>query len=160
MRELFSAEYLRSVLRYDPHTGGFTWISGKNKGKAAGRSSEYIEIWIRGRLYKAHRLAWLWFYGEWPSGELDHIDCNKLNNKISNLRLSTRSQNCANVRRRVDNTTGFKGVDFHKKSGKFRARISVDKRIRHLGYFDTAAEAHGAYSISAAESFEAFARTE
>lgn len=91
---------------------------------------------------------------------IDHVDGNKLNNTRSNLRLATRSQNGANTTRQVNNTSGYKGVSWHKASGKWSADITKDYRRRHLGVFETPEEAHKAYKAAAMELYGEFARFE
>jgi hypothetical protein len=159
MRESFDAGYLRSIMDYNSETGELFWKRGWRKGRRAGcYSKEYVEIWVDNASYKGHRLVWLWVHGAWPSREIDHIDCNGRNNRISNLRIATRSENCANTRRYVSNSSGFKGVDFHKRTGKFRARIRKDRSLHHLGFFETPEEAFAAYSEAAKHRFKDFAR--
>jgi hypothetical protein len=134
------------------------------KGLTAGDVHErgVRRIGIDGVRYKAHRLAWLHFYGDWPSKVLDHIDGDPSNNAISNLRECSMSQNIANAKRRVDNTSGFKGVyfsNYHKHRRKpWRARLTVKgKKIVTCGY-PTAEEAHERYKELAREHFGEFAR--
>lgn len=92
--------------------------------------------------------------------DVDHIDSNPLNNRRSNLRLATRAQNGANQRKPSTNTSGFKGVSFHKQRKKWGANIRVNDKLRNLGYFDTPEEAHEAYKKAAVEAFGEFARFE
>jgi hypothetical protein len=103
-----TAERLRQLLHYDPERGVFTWLSrpaerswntrfaGTRAGTINGLG--YVVIGILGRRYKAHRLAWLYVHGEWPGRELDHINCDKSDNRIANLRPATRSQNIARIK--------------------------------------------------------------
>lgn len=145
-----TAEQLRLVLHYDPHTGVFRRLiphAGLKRGDVAGgvQSNGYIVIRVHGHQHKAHRLAWLYMTGEWPDSYIDHINMVKNDNRWSNLRLATWAQNQWNTARRADNRSGFKGVGWHKKAGKWSARIKVDGRTRHIGLFVTAIEAHAAY---------------
>lgn len=81
-----------------------------------------------------------------PSGvDVDHIDHNGINNRRSNMRFCTRSENLQNQRKRLDNTSGFKGVHYYKRTGRWRAYIMRDSKERHLGYFDTPEQAYAAY---------------
>ena len=90
--------------------------------------------------------------------QVDHVNSNGLDNRRSNLRLATASQNQHNQRRRCDNTSGFKGVYWHKERAKWRARIKLIGHHKHLGYFDTPEAAHAAY-VEAANRFHGeFAR--
>jgi len=162
-----SAERVRKLFSYDSETGHFYWRAksnnnGANEGDLAGslNGNGYRNIGIDGLSYKAHRLAWLLTKGEWPTGELDHVDGNRSNNAISNLRIATRSQNNSNARRRYNNVSGFKGVSFHKGDKRWRATIYVNKKCRHLGSFLSATEAHAAYCRAARELHGEFARFE
>lgn len=155
-----SVRRLRELLDYDPATGVFTWRLYRGRvaaGSVAGSLDRYgyRQIQIDGKLHLAHRLAWLYVYGEWPSGELDHADGSRDSNGINNLRPATRSQNNANAARRRDNKSGFKGVHFHGPRQRFIARV----QNRHLGYFDAAEEAAAAYKAEANATFGEFAKT-
>ena len=167
-------QYLKSILTYDPETGVFTWKerqdvqwpaqwNGRYPGKLAGSKQVYkhISYWrieINRKIYRAHRLAWLYMTGEWPSQEIDHIDGNGLNNRFSNLRLASHSQNICNSRVRRDNKLGIRGVS--RRGNRFRARIRISGKRIDLGYFDTPEEASVAYQKAAQEHFGEFARTE
>ena len=162
-----SAKYAREILDYDPETGIFRWkwregvskrINARYAGKAAGcvQRVGYVLIGINSRLYQAHRLAWLFVYGEWPPKDLDHRDGDKGNNRIANLRLATNQENQRNVGLQKNNSTGIKGVHWHKGTGKFRAEISVGDKRRHLGYHDTLAEAAAARAAAEIKYFGAF----
>ncbi len=147
---LIKSYEVREWLDYEPKTGVFRWRRKPkrwsiNVGDVAGfdQKTGHRAITIQGRSYYAHRLAWLWMTGEWPAGQIDHRDLNPANNRWENLREATHSQNNMNHRVRRDSATGLKGVVAHR--GRFLARITADKRTRHLGTFRTAAEAHAAY---------------
>lgn len=90
--------------------------------------------------------------------EVDHIDGDGTNNQKSNLRLCQHKENCRNQRLVCDSTTGCKGVDFHKQSGKFRARITRFYKVKHLGYFEKLEQARSAYDAAARELHRQFAR--
>jgi len=158
-----TAAEVRHLLRYDPDTGTFFWrVDTKNTaaGDVAGsrQSRGYWHIKINRRLYMAHRLAWLYVTGEWPIGHIDHISGARSDNRFSNLRIATNSENAWNSRVRSNNASGYKGVHYKKRLNKFVAQINVGGRVRHLGVFKTAAEAHAAYWNAAKEHFGAFAR--
>jgi hypothetical protein len=177
-----TAEQLRSLLDYDPETGHFRWRDGINHWRAGlpagtlatpkwrgshiviglGTTSEYRYQWIgvRKKVYFAHRLAWLWFYGEWPKGEVDHINCDGTDNRIVNLREATPTQNSYNRTRRKDNKSGIKGVSWSKRSGRWLAHISHQGKAIHVGLFDTKEQAAAAYAEAAKRLHGAFARTE
>lgn len=148
-----TAEFLRSILRYDAETGDFVWIGKSSKffneqylGQTAGSValSGHIIIEICGRCYKAHRLAWFYVYGVWPAKFLDHKDGDPANNRLSNLREATRNQNAHNRKMGRDNTSGFKGVFWHPQTQKWRARIWCDRKGHSLGLHETAEMAHEA----------------
>jgi len=140
---------LKTLLAYSPDTGLFTWVSSKSKkpiiGAIAGTRHPhgYIRINIQGRMYYAHRLAWMYVHGKFPSHEIDHIDRDPSNNKIANLRLATHAQNSRNTPKRRTNTSGFKGVTRHQK--RWKATIQHDGEQIHIGVFDSAKEAYAAY---------------
>lgn len=154
---------LKTILFYDPDTGVFKWLvdGGKNfgVGDIAGHcnsANPYVRISLKKTSYRAHRLAWLYMTGEWVS-EVDHRDLNPQNNKWDNLRAATHSQNCANSGKRAHNTSGYKGVE--KVDGRYMAKITCDKEIKILGWFDAAVEAARAYDEAARELHGEFART-
>jgi hypothetical protein len=160
--EGLTAERLRELLDYDPETGIFTWRA--NRGRArAGMVAGYLArdgyrlIEIDGHPYQAHRLAWLYVFGEWPEGYLDHRDCDRDNNAIDNLRTANRHQNAGNSRISKRNTSGYKGVSWHKRDRKWQAQIYRDGKACSLGYFDDPEEAHEAYMDAAREYWGEFA---
>lgn len=164
MKCKLSADFVKSILRYDRESGEFVWIKGRGSAKTGSVAGSpdtdgYTSIGICGARYLAHRLAWLVEYGVWPEESIDHIDCVKTNNSIRNLRLADQSQNRCNVKLQRVNSTGFKGVHFNKNAKKFRSIIKARGATRFLGYFDTAEQAHDAYKAAAAEMHGEFART-
>lgn len=154
-----TADRVREVLNYDKDTGIFTWRVTLSQRRLAGQAcgelkpSGYVVIGIDGHRYRAHRLAWLYVHGEWPSMQIDHRDLNRSNNKFDNLRLSTQQQNTFNTPVSKNNRCGFKGVYEHKgRSGllsRWCAKINVGRRQIHLGTFDTPEEASRAYEAGA-----------
>ena len=140
-RPELTAEYLRSILNYDPETGIFTWkasvANSVKVGDVAGYSNGngYLRLRLQSRLYQAHRLAWLYVYGEWPKLDIDHINRNRSDNRISNLREVTNKQNMQNKSKRSDNTSGHPGVVWYKRSAKWQAQIMHNYKTIHLGYF-------------------------
>lgn len=143
---------LREVVSYDPDTGEFTWLLRTARrtqpGMRAGctRSDQYVTLKIDAKRYLAHRLAWLYVHGQWPTGDLDHVDRNPSNNRISNLRDVSRSVNMQNIgKARVNNVAGLLGVSKDNRKPWFYARITVAGKMKNLGCFRTAEEAHAAY---------------
>lgn len=129
---------------FDYRDGYLYWKSKVNSwtpvGKRAGtiRPDGYLDISINRKKHLAHVLIWVWHNGDIPDDMfIDHIDCNRLNNKIENLRLCTRSQNNQNALIRKDNSSGIKGVSLHKRTGKWQAHISVNSKLLYLGLFAT-----------------------
>lgn len=161
-------ETLRSLLSYDPDTGIFRWRNRQRKiggfidaGSIAG-FKEILGYWCVGlnkKTYKCHRLAWLYFYEEWPSNNIDHINCDRSDNRICNLRLGDRKVNPFNQRVRINNTSGHKGITI-TPYGKFIARIGVRRSRIYLGTFDSLEEAHAAYAVAAPLYHGEFARVE
>ncbi|AIX74659.1 HNH endonuclease signature motif containing protein [Mixta calida] len=148
--EVLTRDRLIDVLDYSPETGLFIWrkkLSARGAvGKVAGtKSYGYITINIDGVRYFAHRLAWLYFYEEWPKQEIDHIDRNRENNSISNLRDVNRVVNALNTGTRSDSTTGMKGVTFCKQRNLWQAQINLSGKNITLGRFKTIDEAAIAY---------------
>ena len=144
--QALTAARLRDLLSYSPETGEFVWRrSAKGRPVRAGaragspHSGGYLSIGIGGRNYLAHRLAWMYAHGQWPQQDIDHIDGDRRNNRIANLRDVSRAMNCQN-RRRED-----MGVSFHKRDKRWLAQIHVDSKKRHLGSFATRAEAQARY---------------
>jgi len=164
---MITAEELRKLLSYDPETGVFTWrvdrfcgrgrvrmASGDVAGATGTGGYRVITVFYNG--YAAHRLAWLYMTGEWPSHHLDHINGTRDDNRWCNLRAATRAENNRNVKIKNTNAIGAKGVTNHK--GRYRARITVDGKGVHLGYFGCPTAAHLAYCKAAKEYFGEFAR--
>lgn len=156
---------LVSLLIYEPTTGLFRWKVNNRRakvGNVAGKVNRaenqgYVLVSLDCRVFRAHRLAWFYVHGEWPTGHLDHINGDRADNHLANLRPASHSENLANQRRRSDNTTGFKGVTYRPDRRNYRAKISRGGRHFHLGAFDTAEEAAAAYMRAARDLYGAFA---
>lgn len=139
-----SHDYLTEVLDYNAETGKFVWKKPASHqmhpGDEAGtqNASGYVFICVGGVRYKAHRLAWFYHYGEWPSDEtpqIDHINGNRADNRIANLRFVTDEQNSRNQKVRSTNTSGRTGIQFHKPRGKWMAVIRNNGKYECLGYY-------------------------
>lgn len=164
----FTAEYLRSILDYAPSTGVFVWKGRSDAptantrwvGKVAGcTSGKYSVICINFKKYSAHRLAWYYVYGEWPKNEVDHVKNNKLDNRISKLRIATHAQNSWNTILRASNKSGYKGVSFCKQTGLWVAHITKNYKTYNLGRYKTPEEAHSIYCEAAQTNYGEFANS-
>ena len=159
-----TAERLRELLNYDPIRGnsdGAPVAAARQRARlldAPGGPGSYRIIRVDRVIFLAHRLAWLHSYGVWPTKDIDHIDGDKTNNRIVNLREATRAQNVMNVGPRRDNRLPNRGVS-RLPHGKFNAGISRGTRRYHLGNFETAEDASAAYQKAAREIFGDFVRT-
>lgn len=139
---MLTQEKLKQILDYDSKTGFFTWklpVRGVSKvpSKPAGHkaTSGYIFIRVNGLLYRAHRLAWLYVYGVFPEYDIDHVDGNRSNNSIDNLRDVTRKENRKNNRKYKTNKSGVVGVYWYEPLQKWHAQIQSDGVKYHIGYF-------------------------
>jgi hypothetical protein len=153
---------IKSILSYDEKTGDLTWLRQTGPrgtvGSIAGSIDAYgyRNVKINGHSYKAHRLVWLYHTGEFPGGELDHVNVSKLDNRIENLRVATRSENIQNTRMRADNTTGFRGVVWHKSSKRWVARASVNGVRKFICASPLKEIAVSAYEAFAKDRFNGF----
>jgi HNH endonuclease/AP2 domain len=150
---------LRELLHYDQDTGGFRWWKREGNELCLGNVAGCVRIRILGRNYRAHQLAWLYVTGRWGRPMIDHRDGDPTNNRWSNLRRASASQNGANRGRSRHNSSGYKGVSL-RRSGRWEAYITKKRRRMHLGTFDTPEAAHDAYVAAARKLFGEFARTE
>lgn len=150
-----TAERVRELFTYDPATGLFTRRVSRRATAKAGdiagyvKPSGYRSIWI-GANYMAHRLAWLYVYGKWPAGQIDHINRVRDDNRIANLRIVTHGQNMENRKVQRNNTSGYTGVYPDRGGRRWQARISSNGRWLYLGYFKTPELAHAAYCAAVA----------
>lgn len=184
-RPLPSPETLRQLLRYEPETGklfwrerGPEWFSPSGRNSAIHQScvwnTRYADSlalntpdshgYLHGRIFKkktyAHRAAWIINHGSYPEGSIDHIDGDKRNNRISNLRIALPTENGWNRGKNKNNTTGYKGVFYDKRDGFYYARIGVDGQSFSLGRSQTAEGAHNLYVQASQKMHGDFSRTE
>jgi hypothetical protein len=131
-----SYEFVASRLIYDADTGCLCWKGGRLSGNLAGsiNSLGYRKVKLVGQAYPAHRLAWLLAYGNWPSDEIDHANGDKDDNRLANLRVAGRTGNVRNAPKRKDNTSGIKGISWHKRDHRWQAQIMVNGKTIGLGY--------------------------
>lgn len=137
-------------------------VVGTVAGGEWGKKKRYKSVRLLGRKTLIHRIVWAIHLDAWPEGDVDHIDGDGLNNRIENLRLATRSQNCMNRRNRSDNMTGLKGARKRKQrdgSDVWTSSISIDGAEKYLGRFSTPEEAHAAYLKAAIDNFGEYARS-
>ncbi len=145
-----NADLLRSILSYEPETGIFRWLvrRGNTKiGKVAGTPDRdgYIIIRYAGIGYKAHRLAWLYAHGGWPSETLDHFDEIKSNNRIDNLREADSVTQNANITPANANTSsGLRGVSWFSQYQKWKASFRFMGNRIFVGHYDDKHEAYRA----------------
>lgn len=150
-RDELTQAMLMEMLLYNPDTGVFTWRGGRFDARGrritrfvgtpagtpitAGHISIYLHV--DKRHYLAHRLAWLYTYGEFPKGLVDHVNRDPSDNRIANLRLATRSENAMNAGMWSHNTSGYKGVCWDKKSCSWMAYVKKDKRMVFRKHFNS-----------------------
>jgi hypothetical protein len=163
---MLTLERLKYLMSYDPETGLWRRLVHRG-GRAAGNvicsknADGYIHFPVDGTMYRSAPLAWFYMTGERVEELVDHRDLNKANDRWDNLRLATCSQNKANSPAYANNALQIKGVrksESHR-SKPFRARIQVNKAMKHLGYFATAGEASAAYTRAAEIYFGEFANS-
>lgn len=145
------------LLSYNSDTGKLYWKfrnsgpenwNSQFSGKEAMYSIEptgYLRGSLLGGQYKSHLICWGIYYGSYPDKEIDHIDGNKANNAISNLRESSRSENQINIPIRKSNTSGYKGVSWKGRNGKWQSQIQINGTTKYLGLFSDKEDAYHAY---------------
>jgi hypothetical protein len=162
---MITAERLRELLHYDPETGVFTYRMPRKRIRVGGvagyaRSDGYRRITLDRQFDYAHRLAWLYMTGEWPLADVDHKNGDPSDNRWTNLRQATTTQNLANSRKPANNTSGYKGACWDAEKRKWLASIKVNGRTKFLGRFNCPAEAHRVYVEAAKKLHGEFARSE
>ena len=144
--KVLSFAYLKEHLSYNPDSGTFIWLKSSSdkikKGQIAGwNRTRYRVICIKKKFFMAHRVAWLYMVGSWPALEIDHINGNTLDNRWSNLREVTISEQNRNLGLKKTNTSGICGVYWFKSTKSWRAKIDFDKKQIHLGFYKNFFEA-------------------
>lgn len=157
-------ETIKELFAYSPETGSFIRQKVLRKvhqrlvGKPSGHLNKalgYVTMHVLGKNRLAHRLAWIYVYGPIPAGStIDHVNGDRADNRISNLRLATHEENLQNSKRRRDNSSGVKGVSFDRFRGQWMAYVSKTK----LGRFDTLFEAACARKSATLKAFGEFSR--
>lgn len=151
---MITQQLLKHFLNYDPETGYFTWCvrtsNRINIGTIAGTvdTNGYLRIRVCGKVRAAHRLVWLYVHGYFPEGDIDHVDGNRLNNALNNLRECNRSQNLLNKPIQDNNVTGVKGVCWDKRKKLWEAyakQKGVKIRLGMYKNFDDAVRARKEY---------------
>lgn len=140
-------DYVNSELRYEPETGllfrkikrgGYNWLIPAGTLRPNG----YIQLKLSGKLFRAHRIAWLLSTGKWPQEQIDHINGDRKDNRFLNLREATNRENGRNrVKSNKGNISGILGVSFSKSANKWNARIRIGEKEKNLGYFTNLNEA-------------------
>lgn len=147
---MLTQSQVKKLFEYDQLTGNLIWkinlVHHKIKGKTAGclNAEGYRKVTINKHTYMVHRIIWLWHYGFWPKIGLDHINGDKIDNRINNLREATEAENNQNKRKhQSNNKSGYLGVSPHEK--KWQAVITINKKQIYLGLYDDPELAHAAY---------------
>jgi len=147
---------LKELVDYDPITGAMTWASRAHAKAAIGEqlgtlSGGYLICGIKNIMYRVHILAWLYMTKEYPLRDIDHINHIQDDNTWGNLRLVTKGENSRNMEMRKTNTSGYTGVSWKPDRNKWRARIRVNKKETHLGYFESKTDAKKAWDEAVKE---------
>lgn len=156
MQELPTSARVRELLDYDPQTGAFTRKVRTAQRHQTGSRADFLittgikvgyrRVSIDSQRFLAHRVAWLYVHGDWPAHQIDHLNCDRGDNRIANLRDVPHAVNMQNRRTpRTDNVNDCLGVVFMRSNGKWRARIQLAGKGRHIGVYETKEAAHAAY---------------
>lgn len=153
--ERVSHDRLKEILSYEPSTGTFIWLKPSGRRVKVGDvarskdSAGYFRVMVDNQSYRLHVLAWFYVHGVWPEHEVDHINRCRSDNRIENLRCVTRSQNQQNMWRGNQNTSGYRGVSWHRQAQKWGAKIMVGYKGISLGLYDDVMDAARAYREAA-----------
>jgi len=151
---MITQDELKQLLHYCPDTGIFTRVKTWGRytaGSVAGSKDVhgYMQFRIGNKNHKMHRLAWLYMYGSFPDGAIDHINFDRSDNRITNLRLLSKKQHVEHRRANRNNTSGFRGVHLCKFTGRWIAQIKTNYQLVWLGRYPTPEAAHNAYVAAA-----------
>lgn len=144
-------ERMKDFWNYDPETGEFTWKVNHGRVKAgelagAVQESGKIQLNLEGVRYYAHRVVWAFKHGECSGDiEIKHINGVGIDNRLSNLKAVTHRENAAFSKRYSNNSTGYRGVSWHKQHKRYHASIRINGKLKSLGYYKCPQEAHKAY---------------
>jgi hypothetical protein len=161
---MLTIERLKEIAKYDPATGEFTRkeaTKGAAVGEIMGHTTKpgYVQISIDFKSYMAHRLAWFYMTGGWPTKPyIDHINADPSDNRWCNLREATQTEQNANQKLRKDNKSGYRGVSWCNKPKGWRAQILVNGNHTELGVFESKEDAKFVYDQAAKKYFGEFVR--
>lgn len=166
IRAKMEVEDLRQLLSYNPETGELVWLTrdeswfkkaadakGWNKKYAGTKAFQTLHYgYLHGHIFKkhyfAHRVAWAIHYGSWPTGQIDHVNGLRSDNRIANLRDVSHSDNQKNAKLRHDNKAGMPGIDWKKHVSSWRVRVSREGKRHLVGYFKNLDEAVAARKMA------------
>jgi hypothetical protein len=157
---------MEDYITYNPETGVMTWKKVLGNRTRAGAqcganvdSKKYGRVCFDGRHYRAHRVAWALFYKELPPEQIDHINGNRLDNRIANLRAANNAENSRNAQRGKNNTSGVVGVTWHRAAKKWVAQLMFNRRTKYLGLFENIEDAAKARRQAELQYFGQFSKT-
>ena len=161
---MISLDNIKNIFNYDEQTGILPWKErkqGRTFGPIGFKDKDgYLIFRTNRRKYRfcVHRIIWAYVNGEWPKDQIDHINGIKDDNRLCNLREANTAENMRNVGKQSPNTSGLKGVSWHRAGRKWRSDIKVNQKQMWLGHFDCPAAASFAYQIAADKYHGKFAR--
>lgn len=157
-------ETVKNYVNYNPDTGKLTWVKSPSRRAKVGQEISSVDAYgylvatFRKKRWKAHRLAWYLYYGEEPEGDIDHINGDRADNRLCNLRVATRADNLRNMKVSGLGSSKFKGVSWSKCVGKWTAQITLGNKKKHLGCFESEVDAARTYDEAAKELYGKFAK--
>lgn len=161
-----NVDEFKEFITYDPDTGLMYWNKVINNKARSGDlcgsnvdSKGYRRVCFKGKQFRAHRVAWLLYYGCTPSAQIDHINGNRTDNRICNLRLASNAENSRNAKLSKDNTSGCSGVTYHKKAKKWAASIMYNRKQIYLGIYENILDAVQVRKEAEVRYFGAFSKS-